>query len=94
MSTLLAMTIPAAVVLITLFGVLARGNPKPGGVTLFWRVGLVALGLGLAAWFLLTKSGLLPPVPAIVHRAYQGLLIGAAAVVVLAALGSALKRQR
>ena len=29
MTTILAMTLPGAVVLITLFGLLARGNPKP-----------------------------------------------------------------
>jgi len=94
MTTILALTIPGAAILITLFGLLARGNPKPGGVTLFWRVGLVGLGLGFGAWYLFAKSGLLPPMPAPVHHAYTGLLVGAAAIVVIAALGSALKRQR
>jgi hypothetical protein len=94
MTTILAMTVPGAVILITLFGLLARGNPKPGGVALFWRVGLVGLGLGFVTWYLSAKSGLLPPLPDVVHLAYRGLLIGAAAIVVLAALGSALKRQR
>ena len=94
MTTFLAMTIPGAVVLITLFGLLARGNPKPGGVALFWRVGLVGLGLGLGVWYLTSKSGLLPSLPEAVHHATTGLLVGAAALVVIAALGSALKRQR
>jgi len=94
MTTILAMTIPGAVVLITLFGLLARGNPKPGGVALFWRVGLVGLGLGFAVWYLTAKSGLLPSLPTAVHDANTGLLVGSAAIVVIAALGSALKRQR
>ena len=94
MTTILAMIIPAAVVLITLFGILARGNPKPGGVALFWRVGLVGLGLGFAVWYLTAKSRLLPAVPDAVHQADTGLLVGASTIVVIAALGSALKRQR
>lgn len=94
MLTILAMTLPGAVVLITLFGLLARGNPKPGGVTLFWRVGLVGLGLGFTVWYLTAKSGLLPSVPAAVNDACTGLLVGSSAIVVIAALGSALKRQR
>jgi hypothetical protein len=94
MTTILAMTVPGAVVLITLFGLLARGNPKPGGVALFWRVGLVGLGLGLAAWYLIARSGLLPALPAAVHHAYRGLLLGAAAIVLFAALGSSLRRKQ
>jgi hypothetical protein len=94
MTTILAMTLPGAVVLITLFGLLARGNPKPGGVALFWRVGLVGLGLGLVTWYLTAQSGLLPPLPEVVHHAYRGLLIGAAGIVVLAAAGTALKRKQ
>jgi hypothetical protein len=94
MTTILAMTVPGAVVLITLFGLLARGNPKPGGVALFWRVGLVGLGLGLAAWYLIARSGLLPALPAAVHHAYRGLLLGAAAIVLFAALGSSLRRRQ
>jgi hypothetical protein len=94
MTTILALTVPGAVLLITLFGLLARGNPKPGGVALFWRVGLVGLGLGLGTWYLTAKSGLLPPLPEAVHLAYRGLLVGAAGIVVLAALGTALKRKR
>ncbi len=94
MTAILALTVPGAVVLITLFGVLARGNPKPGGVALFWRVGLVGLGLGLAAWYLLARSGFVPPLPEPVHHAYRGLLIGSAAIVLLAAAGSALKRKQ
>jgi hypothetical protein len=94
MTTILAMTIPGALVLITLFGLLARGNPKPGGVALFWRVGLVGLGLGFATWYLTAKSGLLPALPEVFHQANTGLLVGAAGLVVIAALGSALKRQR
>lgn len=94
MTTILAMTVPAAVVLVTLFGLLARGNPKPGGVALFWRVGLVGLGLGFGLWYLTAKSGLLPSLPDFVHQSNQGLLIGAAGITVIAALGTALKRQR
>jgi hypothetical protein len=94
MTTILAMTIPGAVVLITLFGLLARGNPKPGGVALFWRVGLVGLGLGFATWYLTARSGWLPTLPDLFYQANQGLLVGAAGVVVLAGLGTALKRQK
>jgi len=94
MTTILAMTIPGAVVLITLFGLLARGNPKPGGVALFWRVGLVGLGLGFGVWYLTARSGVFSSVPTAVSHATTGLLVGAAAIVVIAALGSALKRQR
>lgn len=94
MTTLLAMTLPPAVFLITLFGLLARGNPKPSGVALFWRVGLVGLGLGFGLWYLIARSGLLPSLPSFVQQSNQGLLIGAAAITVIAALGTALKRQR
>jgi hypothetical protein len=94
MTTILAMTIPGAVVLITLFGLLARGNPAPGGVALFWRVGLVGLGLGFATWYLTAQSGLLPAMPSAIHHAYRGLIVGSAAITVIAAIGSALKRQR
>jgi hypothetical protein len=94
MGTILMMIIPGAVVLITLFGLLARGNPKPSGVALFWRVGLVGLGLGFGIWYLTAKSGLLPSVPEAVIHATRGLQIGAAAIVVMAAVGTALKRQR
>ena len=94
MTTILAMTIPGTVILVTLFGLLARGNPKPGGVALFWRVGLVGLGLGFAVWYLTAKSGLFPSVPDVVRQACSGLLLGATVIVVIAAVGSALKRQR
>jgi hypothetical protein len=94
MLALLAMILPAAVVLITLFGVLAFGTPKPGGVTLFWRVGLVGLALGLGVWFLVARSGLLPPLPAMVHQATWGLVIGSTLIVVIAAIGTALKRKQ
>jgi hypothetical protein len=94
MGTILTMIIPAAILLITLFGLLARGNPKPGGVALFWRVGLVGLGLGFAVWYLTEKSGWLPSLPEAVHHADRGLLFGSAAIVVIAAVGTALKRQK
>src|SRR5438046_1968428 len=45
--TLAELVLPPLVVFTTLFGLLARGTPKPGGVSLFLRVGLV--GLALAA---------------------------------------------
>jgi hypothetical protein len=94
MITILAMTVPGAIILVTLFGLLARGDPKPGGVALFWRVGLVGLGLGFGTWYLTARSGLLPSLPEVVHQGNQGLLIGAAGITVIAALGTALKRQR
>ncbi len=94
MTTILAMTVPGAAVLITLFGLLARGNPKPGGVALFWRVGLVGLSLGFAIWYLVARSGLLPSMPEVVRQGNQGLMIGAAGITVIAAIGTALKRQR
>ena len=94
MTRILAMGIPALLIVITLFGVLARGNPKPGGVALFWRVGLVGVGLGAGAWYVATQTAIGHSLPALVHDGYRGLLILAGLIVVVALVGSMLKRTR
>ena len=92
--TLVEMIVPAVVVLTTLFGLLARGDPKPGGVALFLRVGLVGLALAGALFFLVEKTAVLAGRPALAVNAYRGLGAGGALLVIMAAFGSALKRKR
>jgi hypothetical protein len=43
MLTVVQIVLPALLVFTTLFGLLARGNPRPGGVALFMRVGQLAV---------------------------------------------------
>jgi hypothetical protein len=93
MDTLLQVVLPAVVVFTTLFGLLSRGDPKPGGVALFWRVGLTGLALGGGLWYLTFRTGLLASTPAFVRNAYSGLLIGGAVLTVFAAFGSSLKNR-
>jgi hypothetical protein len=93
METLLEVVLPSVVIYTTLFGLLYRGNPKPGGVALFWRVGLVGLALGGVLAFLSFKTSALVSLPAFVHRMYAGLLIGGGLLVTFAAFGSSLKRK-
>jgi hypothetical protein len=94
MARILAMGIPALLIVVTLFGVLARGNPKPGGVALFWRVGLVGVGLGAGTWYFATQTAIGRSFPTLVHDGYRGLLILAGLIVVVAAIGSMLKRAK
>jgi len=57
--TLVELVVPAVVIFTTLFGLLARGNPKPGGVALFLRVGLAGLALAGAVFYLVEKTAAL-----------------------------------
>lgn len=94
METLLQVVLPSVVVFTTLFGLLSRGTPKPGGVTLFWRVGLTGLGLGGGLFYLTTRTSALAATPAFLQRAYVGLLVGGLALTLFAALGTSLKNKR
>jgi hypothetical protein len=91
--TFLEVVLPAIVVNTTLFGLLSRGNPRPGGVTLFWRVGLVGLGLGGLLAFLTYKTSALVSLPAFVRNCYAGLLVAGALLTGFALLGTLLKRR-
>ena len=92
--TLAQIVLPALVLYTTLFGVLARGNPKPGGVALFWRVGLVGLALGGGAYYLAEHTGVLGgATPPLVRDATRGVVGGAVLLVAFAAAGTALKRK-
>ena len=93
METIIATVIPAVVLFTVLFGVLARGNPRPGGVALFLRVGLAGLALGGGLYYLTSYTGLLEQAPGFVRRAYLGTLIGGAALTLFGLLGMALKRR-
>ena len=91
----LQMVIPAVVVFTTLFGLLGRGNPPPGGVALFLRVGIAGLLLAAAVWYLAEKTyfigaGWLN----VATNLYIGLAAGGAFLVVMGAFGVLLKRQQ
>ena len=94
MSTLLQVVLPAVVVFTTLFGLLSRGNPRPGGVALFWRVGLTGLGLGAALWYLTFQTSALATMPEFVRNLYRGLLGGGVLLTGFAAAGSWLKNKQ
>jgi hypothetical protein len=94
MRTLIELVVPAVVVFTTLFGVLARGNPRPGGVALFGRVGVVGLLLGAALFFLVEKTAFLTGHPATLVNIYRGLVGGAVLLILFAAFGVVLKKQR
>jgi hypothetical protein len=94
MLTIIEIVVPALVVFTTLFGLLARGNPKPGGVALFFRVGLVGLLLGGALLFLVEKTAVIAGRPEIAVNVYRGLVGGGLLLVVFAAFGLLLKRER
>ena len=79
------------VIFTTLFGLLSRGNPRPGGVALFWRVGIAGLVIGGVLWYLVFKLGV--QLPAIVARAYGTLVVGGALLTGFAAIGSWLKKK-
>lgn len=90
--TLIEMIVPTVIVITTLFGLLARGDPKPGGVALFLRVGLVSLALAGGLFFLVEKTAALGGRPEIAVNVYRGLGIGGALLVIMAAFGTILKR--
>jgi hypothetical protein len=92
--TLIQIVVPALVVLTTLFGLLARGNPKPGGVALFFRVGIVGAMLAGALFYLVEKTAVLAGRPELVINAYRGIGGGSALLLVMAAFGVALKRKQ
>ena len=92
--TLVELVVPAVVVFTTLFGLLARGDPKPGGVALFLRVGLVGVALGGALFYLVEKTATLGGRPELAVNIYRGLGVGGALLIVMALFGVALKRQR
>jgi hypothetical protein len=94
METLLQIVLPAVVVFTTLFGVLSRGDPKPGGVALFWRVGLAGLLLGGVLAYLTLRTSALAATPAFVRNLYLGLLVGGGLLSLFAALGTSLKNKR
>jgi len=93
MQTFLETVLPALVIFTTLFGLLSRGNPRPGGVALFWRVGLVGLALGGALWYLTFKTSALVSMPAFVTHVWGGLVFGGGVLTLFAAAGSSLKRK-
>lgn len=94
MSTLLQIILPAMVVFTTLFGLLSRGDPRPGGVALFWRVGLVGLFLGAALWYLTFQTNALLNTPEFVRNLHRGLLGGGVLLTGFAAVGSWLKNKQ
>jgi hypothetical protein len=94
MLSIIELVLPALVVFITLFGVLARGNPKPGGVALFLRVGLVGVALGAALFFLVEKTAVIAGRPDLAVNIYRGLVGGGLLLVVFAVFGMMLKRER
>lgn len=100
MLTVVQIVLPAVVLFTTLFGLLARGDPKPGGVALFLRVGLVGLVVGAALWLIAEKTGLLAGpagkgdrLGAFVVNASRGFVGGGLLLVAFAAFGAVLKRR-
>ena len=91
--TLAELVIPPLVVFTTLFGLLARGNPKPGGVALFLRVGLVGLALAAALFYLVEKTAVLAGRPALAVNAYRGLGAGGLLLVAMAIFGIFLQKR-
>lgn len=92
--TLVELVVPAVVVFTTLFGLMARGNPRPGGVALFLRVGLVGLALGGALFYLVENTAALGGRPALAVNVYRSLAGGGALLIVMSLFGVVLKRQR
>jgi hypothetical protein len=94
MRTLVELIVPALVVTTSLFGVLARGNPKPGGVALFARVGIADLVLGAVIFFVLEKTSVITGHPQMVVNIYRGLAGGGVLLILFAVFGVVLKKQR
>ena len=93
MLTLVQTVVPALVIFVTLFGLMARGDPKPGGVALFFRVGLVGLVLGAGLFFLVEKTAVVAGRPAIAVDIYRGLVGGGILLLAFAGFGQVLKRR-
>jgi hypothetical protein len=93
MATLLQILLPAVFVFTTLFGLLARGNPKPGGVALFMRVGLAGLVLGGALYYLIEKTSVVAGHPDLAVNAARGLVGGGILLSLFAVFGMLLKRK-
>jgi len=95
MLSALELVVPAVVVFTTLFGLLGRGNPPPGGVALFLRVGLAGLALGCAILYAVEATHVLdaPAVRQIATNAYRGLGLGGALLVAMGLFGVVLKRK-
>lgn len=93
--TLAEIVLPALVIVTTLFGLLARGNPKPGGVTLFLRVGLVTFALAGALYFVAEKTEVAARLGGAEwpRNVYLGLGGGGAILVLMALFGNSLKKR-
>jgi hypothetical protein len=91
--TLAELVLPPLVVFTTLFGLLARGDPKPGGVSLFLRVGLCGLALAAGLFYLVEKTAVLAGRPEIAVNAYRGLGGGGVLLVAFAIFGMFLKQR-
>jgi len=91
MRFVLELLVPSVIVFTTLFGLLARGNPRPGGVALFWRVGLVGVALGVVGLF--AGSKLFEAPPSLAVNASWGFVGVGVLAVALAMFGSILKRK-
>jgi LPXTG-motif cell wall-anchored protein len=90
----LQMVIPAVVIYTTLFGALGRGNPPPGGVALFLRVGVVGALLAGGVWYIAEKTSFIGNAwMGIATNTYWGLAVGAAALLLMGAFGVLLKRR-
>ncbi len=94
MSTFFQLVVPAIVIFTTLFGLLSRGDPRPGGVALFWRVGLTGLVLGGVLWYLTFETSALTQLPDFVRNLYRGLFGGGVLLTGFAAVGSWLKNKQ
>jgi hypothetical protein len=92
--TVVELVLPAIVVFTTLFGLLARGDPKPGGVALFFRVGLVGVLLAGGLWYLVEKTAVLTGRPEVAVNIYRGLGGGGVLLLLMAGFGVLLKRER
>jgi hypothetical protein len=91
--TLAELVILPLVVFTTLFGLLARGNPKPGGVSLFLRVGLVGVALAAGLFYLVEKTAVLAGRPELAVNAYRGLGAGGVLLVAMAVFGIFLQKR-
>jgi hypothetical protein len=92
--TLIELIVPALIVFTTLFGLLARGDPKPGGVALFLRVGVVGIALGAGLWYLVEKTAVLAGRPELAVNLYRGLGGGGVLLTAMGVFGIVLQRQR
>jgi hypothetical protein len=92
--TLAELIVVPLVIFTTLFGLLARGNPRPGGVALFLRVGTGGLILAGGLYYLVEKTAVLAGRPEVAINIYRGLGGGGAFLVAMAVFGMVLKKQR